>query len=282
MEKDTAGEQLAAAYLHQRGFDRFAERHRPVGGKKLDWTVDHPAQPFGFEVYEPEIHLPEGGGWFSSYEGLRGMFKNNKMKQIRAAKEAGLPFVGGLARTNAGIDFSPDIVAGAMFGDITTVMPIGPGGEGFDPTQAITTFGKDGKVQPKQMRGVSAVAIIRDFNPTLWRMEGELEVRTAKLPKWHAGMSDEESHEIQVEMTRMFGDIEEHFTSTGAYDPAARVTRFIVLHNPYADYPLRLDILSGPHDEQWMGFSEEGVPKYGERWRGHLIHEVPGRQPTDM
>ena len=199
MGSDTAGEQLAAAYLRQRRFDRFAERHRPVGAKRLDWSVDHPSQSFGFEVYEPEIRLPQGGGPFSSYDSLRGMFKNNKKKQIRAAKNAGLPFVGVLARTKADINFSPDLVAGAMFGDLTTVFPIDPDGEGFDPSRATTTFGKGGR-GPNQGRGrgVSAVAIIRAFNPTAWRPEEELRVRTASLPKWHAGMSGEERNEIRL------------------------------------------------------------------------------------
>jgi hypothetical protein len=31
------------------------------------------------------------------------------------------------------------------------------------------------------------------------------------------------------------------------YDPTAQITRLIVLHNPYAIHPLRLDILNDPH-----------------------------------
>jgi hypothetical protein len=37
------GERLLAAYLRRRGFDRFSEYERPVGGKSLDWSVDHPS-----------------------------------------------------------------------------------------------------------------------------------------------------------------------------------------------------------------------------------------------
>ncbi len=139
------------------------------------------------------------------------MFKNNKKKQIRAAKNTGLPFVGVLARTKADIDFSPDLVAGAMFGDLTIVMLIGPDGESFDPSRTTTTFGKGGRVQPGQMRGVSAVAIIRAFNPTAWRPEEELRVRTASLPKWHAGMTAKQRNEIQTAIARAACEIEEQF-----------------------------------------------------------------------
>jgi hypothetical protein len=118
------------------------------------------------EVYEPEIRIPPNGRPFSSYDGLRGMFERNKREQIRAAKKASLPFVGVLARTNSDVDFGADLVAGAMFGDLTFRVPLAEDGESFDIERGVTTFGSGGRMQRGQMRGVSAVAILRRFNPT--------------------------------------------------------------------------------------------------------------------
>jgi hypothetical protein len=229
------------------------------------------------EVYEPEIKIPEGGGPFSSYDGLRGMFERNKKNQIRAAKSAGLPFVGVLARTNSDVDFGPDLVAGAMFGDLTFAMPLAQDGESFDADRGVTTFGKGGRVQPSQMRGVSAVAILRRFNPTAWKLEREFRARTAHIPSWHPGMSQEEQRAASAAIGRITSQIEHQYLESGTYNPAASLARLIVLHNPYADRSLRLDILSGPHDEQWMAYRDEGATLYGERWKGPLIHEVPNR-----
>jgi hypothetical protein len=271
------GERLVAAYLSQRGFHHFSEYERPVGGKLLDFSVDHPDQSFVMEVYEPHIRIPKNGGWFSSYDGLRGMFERNKREQIRAAKNAGLPFVGVLARTNSDIDFGPDLVAGAMFGDLTINMPIAEGGESLDVERGVTAFGSGGKVQPGQMRGVSAVAIVRRFNPTAWKLTKELNARTAGLPSWHAGMTEGESLAIQTRMADIATEIEHQFLRSGTYDPAAAVARLIVLHNPYADRSLWLDILNGPHDEQWLAYRDAGATMYGERSKGSLIDEVPHR-----
>jgi len=271
------GERLLAAYLRRRGFARFSEYERPVGGKHLDWSVDHPDQSFVMEVYEPQIKIPAGGGSFSSYDGLRGIFERNKKEQIRAAKEAGLPFVGVFARTNSDVDFGPDLVAGAMFGDLIFQMPLAEDGESFDVDRGVTTFGQGGRVQPGQMRGVSAVAILRRFNPTAWKLEGELRARTAHLPSWHAGMSEDQRRATTTELAQVATQIENQFFESGAYDPVAAEARLIVLHNPYADRSLRFDLLNGPHDEQWMSYLDQGASLYGERWKGSLIHEVPHR-----
>jgi hypothetical protein len=62
------------------------------------------------------------------------------------------------ARTNSDVDFGPDLLAGAMFGDLTFVVPVNEGGESSSIDRGITTFAGHGKVQPEQMRGVSAGA----------------------------------------------------------------------------------------------------------------------------
>jgi hypothetical protein len=274
---NTDGERLLWAYLRQRGYDGFSEYEKLIEGKNPDAFVDHPDQPFVMEVYEPEIKLPPGGGAFSSYEGLRGMFERNKKEQIRAAKKAGLPFVGILARTNSDVDFGPDLVVGAMFGNLEMRFPIAEDGESFDAERGVLGFGQGGKVQPSQMRGVSAIAILRSFNPTLWKMEAEFLKRTAGIQTSRAGMSESERMAGQDAIARIATEVQEESIRSGAFDPSAAIARLIVLHNHHADRSLRLDILNGPHDEQWMAYRDAGSDLYGERWKGSLIHEVPHR-----
>ena len=50
----------------------------------------------------------------------------------------------------------------------------------------------------------------------------------------------------------------------GAYDPLARRARLIVLHNPYASFPLGTAILNGSHDVQWGAVVAGGQVGYGE------------------
>lgn len=161
---DTPGERLFAAYLHQYGL--ASDRHPLVGGRRPDFLVQHPVTPFAAEVYEPELCLPATAGYIDSYRAFRRAFTGRKGDQIKAVKEAGLPCVVVLARTNSDLRFQPEFVAGAMFGDISFELPL-------DDPEAVgrTVFGRGGRVQREQNRGVSAVAILEDFNPTLFRAE---------------------------------------------------------------------------------------------------------------
>jgi hypothetical protein len=206
MGRDTAGEQLAAAYLRRR-FDRFAERHRPVGGKRLDWSVallslsdlrcTNRKSDF-LRVVVPSRHTA-------------AFVQEQQEEADPAAKNAGLPFVGVLARTKADIDFSPDLVAGAMFGDLTIVMPIGPNVESFDPSRATTSFGKGGRLQPGQIARCQRRRDHQSLQSHSLASGRGTEVRTASLPKWHAGMSAKQRNEIQTAIARAACEIEEQF-----------------------------------------------------------------------
>ena len=74
------GERLFAAYLRQ---CRLEWQYEPdIGGRRPDFLVEHPVRSFVAEVYEPEIHLPPGGGSFESYSARRGAFEGRRSKQL--------------------------------------------------------------------------------------------------------------------------------------------------------------------------------------------------------
>jgi hypothetical protein len=267
--EDSPGERLFAAYLRQR---RLASQREPwVGTRRPDFLVEHPDLTFAAEVYEPEIHLPPGGGFFDSYPGLRRAFRDRKAAQAKAMREAGVPCVMVLARTNADFPFQPEIVAGSMFGNVGVRWRLN------DPdAQPQTIFRGGGRVQPMRNRGVSAVAILESFNPTLYRAEEAVAARLGDAPPWHASMSRGRVLREGGAFVRVTQEIYDHMTATGDYIPDARVAKLTVLHNPYSTHPLGLGVLDGPHDVQWdRATSEAGEVGYGPVTWGPLVIRTP-------
>lgn len=254
------GEHLITAYLRQR---RLAwEYEREVGGRRPDFFVTHPARTFVAEVYEPEIRLPAGGGWFESYSALRGAFEGRKSKQIRAVKRAGFPYVAVVASTNSDVRVQPLVMAGAMFGNLAVTFKVGP--DATERPDGRTVFGGGGRVQPGQFRGVSAVAILERFNPTQARLEAATENRLACVPEWNATMTHQQIAEVQAAIVKLRRETAEQLIASGAYDPAARRARLTVLHNPYATFPLGIEVLDGPYDTQWGPVGAGDQFGYGE------------------
>ncbi len=81
-ELKSDGERLAAAYWDQRALPW--EYEPEIGGRHPDFLVHHSRRDFVAEVFEPELRLPDGGGWFSSYPAIRSAFEGRKRKQIAA------------------------------------------------------------------------------------------------------------------------------------------------------------------------------------------------------
>lgn len=260
---DSPGEQLFAAYLRQRGLSW--QREPDIHGRRPDFLVDRPVMDFAAEVYEPKLRLPPGAGWFDSYAPLRRSFRGRKSRQAKAVKEAGLPFVVVLARTNSDVRFQPEIVAGAMFGNISVEVPLNStGGE------SRTVFGGGGRVQRKRNRGVSAVAILSSFNPTYWRVEQVMADRLGVEPSWKPNMSPASVRREQVASARVMKEVHDHMAATGDYIVTAQLARLVVLHNPYADHPIGLEVLNGPHDVQWANTKRDGIRGYGPACWGEL------------
>jgi hypothetical protein len=254
------GERLFAAYLRQR---RLGWQYEPdLGGRRPDFLVEHPVRSFVAEVYEPQMRLPPSGGSFESYSALRGAFEGRKSKQISAVKRAGLPYVAVVASTNSDIRVQPLVVAGAMFGNLAVTLRVGP--EVSERPDGRTVFGGGGRIQPRQFRGVSAVAILERFNPTQDRLEAATKARLACLPGWNATMTPRQIAEIKAAIVKLSSETAAQLIVGGAYDPLARRARLIVLHNPYASFPLGTAILNGSHDVQWGAVVIGGQVGYGE------------------
>jgi hypothetical protein len=266
------GECLFAAHLRQRrlGWDFEA----PVGGRAPDFTVRHPAGDIVCEVYEPEIRLPPQGGAFSSYPALRSLFEARKRKQAKAASGAGHRFMYVVGRANSDIEIDPSIMAGAMLGDLGVTFPAFVDGDeppGFDPGEhARSVFGSNRRLQPAMNTSVSAVAIVRSFNPTLWRFE----LASRERFRGYGPVRDlRDAYQRAV----VREEIATSMDDAGAIDLAAARARLIVLHNPFASSPISLDAFGGPHDEQW-GSTEPGPGRleYGPIAQGRWSCEIPG------
>ncbi len=238
-----------------------------MGGRRPDFLVEHPDGNFAAEVYEPELHLPPGSGSFDSYPALRRAFQGRKADQVKAMREAGVPCVLVLARTNADIQFGPETVAGSMFGNIGVRWRLN------DPdAEPQTIFRAGGRVQPARNRGVSAVAILESFNPTWHRAEEAVTARLGEGMKWHSGIPHGAVVREGAAIVRATEEVYKHMTATGDYIPDARVAKLTVLHNPYATYPLELDVLDGAHDVQWARITTAaGEVGYGPAKWGRLV-----------
>jgi hypothetical protein len=259
------GEQLVAAYLRQR---RFAWEHEmEIGGRNPDFVAETPAGKVVLEVYEPELRLANGIGWFDPIEPLHGLVSGRKQKQIKAVKTTGLPLIMVVGSANSDIAFDMTSVEGLMFGRPGVRIPIGS--DGGPRADAEWTFLGGVRIQPDMNTGVSAVALVQRFNPTLWRLHSAWRLR-GLLGRPPAS----DGRELGEIYERMRG-IELDLTSRGVFDPEARLARLLIAHNPFAAYPL--GGFAGPHDDQWrVRWEDESHGSWERGPPGALRWEVPG------
>lgn len=255
-------ERLVAAYLDQRGLPWV---HEPdVGGRRLDFVAQIAAGPVALEVYEPRLSLPNRVGSFDSIAPIEGLFSDRKRKQIKAAKEAGLPLILVVGSSNSDIPYDVHSAAGVMFGRPGLRMAIDPEGIASDPEP---TRLDPGKLQTQANRGVSALALVRRFNPTAWRL------RSAWRSVGLIGRPPVHTARARAEVVGRMTETESALTKSGVFLPDARLARLVVLHNPFALNQLPPSF-AGPHDDQY-GL----LPGTGSEWglvaTGRLRHEVP-------
>jgi hypothetical protein len=166
------GELLLETYLASRGLD--LEYETPHGNANPDFTVALPAGPVVMEVYEPEFRLPTEAGSIDSYSVVRTAVKR-KARQGKGVRDRGLPYVLVLGRTNSDLPFGDHNVPGALFGNITITIPLELDEPADVPAESRVGFGSGGRLQAGINRRFSAVAVVREFNPTqrhperLWR-----------------------------------------------------------------------------------------------------------------
>jgi hypothetical protein len=130
----------------------------------------------------------------------------------------------------------------------------------------------------RRLRGVSAVAVMQYFNPTLWRVERAWAQRVGRVPPAAVRRSADGSE--QTDRLVVMGQLAQRMLESGALVPDARLVRLIVLHNPFARHPLDVSALAGPHDEQWTAVDGTAGRQFARTWTGPRLHEVRSESPV--
>jgi hypothetical protein len=272
-----------AAYLDAR---QIAWTYEPdVGGKHPDFLAKWRDVDVVLEVYEPQITLPRfapgntappdlvgsTGGWIDSQGAIRAAFNRRKRQQIKAVSDSGLPYVAVVAETRAEMGVQPLMAAGAMFGNITVRLQVGPGAP--EHPDATMGFGSGAELQPGRRTGVSAMAIPKAFNPTMWQAE---RLVTARLTEAGFAPSAPSTHEQLISQTAVIRDAYAEATESGVFDPEAVAVRLVVLHNPHAVRPISCEMFGGPYDENRSVVVRGSQATWETVAYGPLAHRVPG------
>jgi hypothetical protein len=232
------GEELFVSYLDSRGLS--FEREPLIGGRQPDFLASVGGIEVACEVYEPEIWLPRRqnpdgttdpmGAFMDSYTRLRHGFEARKQDQIKAFSAAGYSVLLVFAETASEIPFDPVLVAGAMYGNLQVSFPVGDDQTENPPAQM--GFGGGGRVQASRRRGLSAVAILKDFNPGVWQIERTLDLRLRQAGLDRSLASSKRWAEAWEVICAVYAE-----AADDGWDANERATRLEVIHNPYAAPP---------------------------------------------
>lgn len=113
--------------------------------------------------------------------------------------------------------------------------------------------------EPSGNRNLSALALLRTFNPTL------VDLRAAREEV--GPFSD------PTEGIRRYSEIEERLTREGRFDPDAACHRVLLVHIRQPEHPLPVGWLGGSYDEEWALDASSG--KLNRIHTGPLHHRVP-------
>ena len=251
-EVSTPSEELFKTYLEARGLS--FEYEAEIGGRRPDFRVSNDNQDIICEVTaitRSFLGHKRGPSFFDPYTGLRRKIAE-KAKQARGTKGK-YPYVI-VIRFEYAIIPVEQFVPGAMYGDDGFEMEFDPAtGSAGDISP---TFLRGGRLQKNRNTRVSAIAVLRTFNPT--RVSVEQEVRRLK----RASTSAEECARIAEQM---FAKYDFHHTD---------VPRLDVFHNVYASEPrLPADAFSGPYDRHW---DIDEHHRYRNTWTGSRFESEVG------
>lgn len=231
----TGSERLLADYLTATG--RVWVREPLLGTAKPDFLVDGEAvcEVTSFK----KGHLPEQVGARDALHPLRQKIRD-KWRQAESAKEAGYPFLLVLHQEGHETDLNVETLAAALFGDLSVSGTFDPAG-GTLRLHAGFSFGETGSAELGN-RNLSAVAILRRFNPTLVEL----------FEAW--GDARVEGSVAEKVATR--AAIEEQLIASGRFRPNETATRLILIHTCHPAISLPVGWLGGLYDEEW-GIHEE-------------------------
>lgn len=269
----TPSEPLFAEYLS----DRWPWEYEPsIGGTNPDFVV---GGQVACDLTAIEARrLPERMGSVDPVQPIRNKIKK-KWGQADAARRAGLAFVLVLYQETMLTDLSVNTVAAACFGRLSVQLsiPLDPTSGGKRPPSPLV-FGRDGLTEPDDEdgvggnKGLSAVAILREFNPTLHRLEAAL----AELAS-SEGPVDTANHDAMAQRLTARKEIIDSMSRSGTFDPDASTVRLLLVHTRTPEVTLLPGLLGGPYDEEW------GIDRTTGRLQ--LLHQgtefdsVPGQRP---
>lgn len=241
----TSSEMLFAEYLG----DRHKWGYEPaIGETQPDFLV---GESVVCEITAIEAdHLPMRSGAANPVAPIRNKIFD-KWPQSDAARAAKIAFVLVLHQQGFRTDLTKDTIAAACFGNISIRM-------GFDPEKATLTpaggfeFGEHGRTEPDGNRGLSAVAILRSFNPTLATRQREWATIRDRLDPFP---STEQNLRRDLELGT---ELDEKLMAEGLYDPDATAPRLLIVHTRKPKFPLPVGFLAGEFDEEWAIDGETG------------------------
>ncbi len=262
----TSGRQAEAIFeeylqLHGLSFDYEA----PAGTYRPDYWIASADDPIAVcEVTALEKTLgPNRSGAFDGPGPVRSKVKK-KVRQGRSVAEAGIPYVVVVWSTTWPTD--EIIVSSALFGRLQITMPVDPDIGTADRDQTQLQFGRDAALHADQHRNVSAVSIVKQFNP--YQRQADDLVRERRR---EAGVPPGASLEEALPVILATYD---ELQAAGKYVDGARRPRLVTYHNPHTVNPLPTELFAGPFDEQ-HGLIGNGGAHYGTIAVGTQVPRLP-------
>lgn len=248
-------------------FETYLDAHHlsyryeePAGGARPDYWIDHLNGTVVCEVRHVTASIGNRiGNRFGAFDPYKPLAKAVKRKSKQGRALDGIhPYVVVLWAPDWGVG---DIAAaGALFGRVGISFPVDEATGTGDLDRASNTFGRDATLHPGTRSHISAVAVLRRFNPTLRDAEDEISGRLDAVGR----------DTIETGLPIIY-DVFERRQNDGRFDPDARQPRLTVMHNPDATLPLPGGVLQGPYDEHWS--EVDGI--YGRQWVGEAHHRLP-------
>jgi len=236
MRRQTISELLFEQYMMDAG---IAMDHEPaISGRtaRLDYRVVHDGKPLWFEVKEFGEADVGTHGAFDPYISIRNRI-GKAAKQFTDYKGESCSIVFYNDRLNLASIYAPEIVLGAMLGNVSVTIPVNlTTGEQSGPER--TGFSEGGKmIEPNlkipQNTTISAIIALERLG-----VGGrEFRVEVAAL---------EETEQRRLTWTEFFERLKADEEKNGRH-----VLRTMVYENPYASIPLPRDLFMGPYDERW-------------------------------
>lgn len=242
VRRQTISELLFEQYLADQG---LCVDHEPViAGRtaRLDYRLMHRGQPFWFEVKEFGENYVPGGGPFDPYMSIRNRI-GKAAKQFTEYKGESCSIVFYNDRLNLASIYAPEIVLGAMLGNVSVTVPVNlnAGRETGPPRTGFSEGGKmiEPHLKVPQNTTVSAIIALERLGV------GGREFRVMVAAK-------EAAEDRRLSWEEFFEFFHADRERNNRY-----VLRTMVYENPHAAVPLPRDLFTGPYDERWGRIGNE-------------------------